>query len=145
MKPTLENSIKEELALGLQHLEYSFKKVTETNKLPTDPRLLDVEQLETWESFVARFARVSDIFLSKLIRLQILKEDPAFRGTFRDFLDMAEKIKLVSNADEWMLIRELRNKTAHEYTRDDLKLVFEQVQKFTPFVLKELQRFSKIN
>ncbi len=139
----LENVLIEELKLGLQHLEYSYNKVTNIAKLSTDPRKLDVEELETWESFVARFARVSDIFLSKYIRLKVLKEDPAYRGSFRDFLDMAEKINLISNSDEWMALRELRNKTAHEYTRDDLKLVFEQVLKLTPFMLTELKKVIK--
>lgn len=105
---------------------------------------MDVERLETWESFVARFSRVSDIFLSKYIRLKVLNEDPAFRGSFRDFLDMSEKIGLVTSASEWMQVRELRNKTAHEYTRDDLKVVFEQVLKMTPFLLSEMKNQKSI-
>jgi hypothetical protein len=139
----LITSIVEELKLSLEHLQYSYNKVSNVQKLAPDPRLLDVEQLETWESFVARFARVSDIFLSKYLRLVVLKEDPAFRGTFRDFLDAGEKIGLIDNADIWMNLRELRNKTAHEYTRDELKNVFEQVLKHTPFLLSEIKKVLK--
>lgn len=140
MKSELEETLKEELVLGLQHLEYSYNKV---KNLPNDPMILDVEQLETWESFIARFARVSDIFLSKYIRVRVHQEDPAFRGSFRDFLDMSEKIRLIENVGEWMNIRELRNKTAHEYTRSDLKIVFDQVFNKTPFILKEIKKILK--
>jgi uncharacterized protein with HEPN domain len=60
----------------------------------------------------------------------------------RDLLDKAEKMSLISSADEWMKIRELRNKIAHEYTREDLQKTFQGILLFTPFVLSELKWIS---
>lgn len=57
----------------------------------------------------------------------------------RDFLDKAEKISFISNADQWVQIRELRNKVAHKYTKEDLLKTFSDVLKLTPFVLEELK------
>lgn len=50
---------KNRLQKALDHLDYSFNKV---KKLSTDPKQMDDETLEVWESFSARFGRVSDIF-----------------------------------------------------------------------------------
>jgi len=125
------------MKLCLEHLEYSFRKA---KKLSSDSRKLDVEELEVWESFVARFSRLSDIFVSKYIRSKVLESDPGFRGSLRDYLDIAEKQSLLSSADEWMKVRELRNKTAHEYTRDDLSQVFSDVLKLSPFVINEIKK-----
>ena len=38
-----------------------------------------------------------------------------------------------------MLIRELRDQIANEYTKDDLQKTLGDVLKFTPFVLSELE------
>jgi hypothetical protein len=126
-----------EIIEALKHLVYSDKKI---QPLPSDPALLNEETLETWESYAARFARVTDIFLAKYLRTAALINDPAFRGELRDFVDKAEKSGLISSSDRWMEIRELRNKIAHEYSRTELKLTFEAVKKNAPFVISELKR-----
>jgi hypothetical protein len=92
---------------------------------------MDEEDLETWESFAARFCRVSDIFLTKYIRTYVLSQDPGFSGSFRDFLNQAEKLSLIENVDTWMAIRELRNITAHDYTDKDLAVFFQRLQQET--------------
>ncbi len=127
-----------EIRLGLEHLSYSIQKVS---KLPTfNSKENDAELLESWESLAARFARVSDIFMSKFIRTRVLSADPAFRGELRDFIDQGEKIGLISSADKWMEIRELRNKIAHEYTQESLAELFADLLKASPFIVSELKR-----
>ncbi len=125
------------LKKALGHLRYSHKKIL---RLPTAPSKLDEEQLETWESFSARFARVVDLFLTKYLRAVVLQDDPGFDGSLRDFVNQAEKIGLISSARRWMAIRELRNITAHEYADEDLSGYFEQTRKLTG----ELLRVEKI-
>ena len=126
-----------EIRESLNYLKYSKEK---TKLLPTDLAELDAETLESWESFCARFARVTDIFLAKYIRSSVLRMDPAFRGELRDYVDKAEKMDLVSSADMWMEIRELRNKISHEYSRSDLKQTFEDVRGHCVFVIEELDK-----
>ena len=50
---------------AIEHLSYSYAKV---QALDSNPSHLTTQELESWEGFVARFARVSDIFLSKYVR-----------------------------------------------------------------------------
>ena len=72
---------------SLKYLEFTFRRV---QSMSTDPTQLAPEQLELWDSFAVRFARTSDLFLSKFIKAIVLKDDPAFDGGFRDFLNRAE-------------------------------------------------------
>lgn len=126
-----------EVRSALYYLDYSHRKI---QTLTTDPGLLDAETLESWESYLARFSRVTDIFLTKYLRSFILHLDPAFRGELRDFVDKAEKAGVIESSDQWMEIRELRNKISHEYTNKELKALFESVKTYTPFVLTQLKK-----
>ena len=94
------------LVKSLRYLEYSYKRVA---KLSPDPAALTAEEFERWDGFAVRFARSSDLFLSKFITAVIKCDDPAFDGGFRDRLHQAEKLGLVENIPMWMEIRQLRN------------------------------------
>lgn len=98
---------------ALRHLSYSYAKVKDLSVTIED---LSDEELESWEGFVARFGRVSDLFLARYLRGIILEGDPGFRGTLRDLVDQGEKLGILDSADTWMTIRELRNPSVHEYT-----------------------------
>jgi len=118
---------------SLKYLEYSFAR---TSTMPVDPTQMSDSQLEAWDSFASRFARTSDIFLSKYLKAYLTKDDPAFDGSFRDSLNRAEKLKLIDHAPTWLEIRELRNATVHEYSDSDLKIIFEKFRNFTPLLIE---------
>lgn len=130
---TLKNSTREALLKALNHLEYSYQKILK-NELVKKSEWSE-EELETLESFSSRFARSSDIFLSKYLRTLALETDPAFRGTFIDTLNLAEKMNWISSARQWTRIRELRNVAAHEYTQEDLQSLFQELIDLAPLVL----------
>ena len=109
------------LSKALDYLEYSYNKVL---TLPIHVEQLDPESLEVWESFAARFSRVSDLFLSRYLRTRVLINDPGFAGTLRDFLNQAEKMGIIEQSEMWMGIRELRNITAHDDSEEDLEQFF---------------------
>lgn len=117
---------------SLKYLEYSYQR---TLNMPLNPAQMNDSELEAWDSFASRFARTSDIFLSKYIRAFILKDDPAFDGGFRDQLNRAEKLGLIADVTIWMEIRELRNATVHEYSDQDLEKIFEKFRNFSPLLI----------
>lgn len=125
---------------GIAHLSYSYEKV---EHLSPSLDSLSTEQMESWEGFVARFSRVSDIFLAKYVRTYVLKGDPAFRGSLRDFVDQAEKLQLIEDAEKWMLIRELRNAAAHEYTESKLGEDFKRMRELAPLLISLKDKLSK--
>lgn len=115
------------------HLDYSYQKV---KSLSDDVQSLDDESLEVWESFAIRFARVVDMYLMRYLRTRILLEDPGFSGSLRDYVNFAEKLKLIDSADVWMGLRELRNVVAHDYSEKDLGKLYAQLREQCPILLK---------
>lgn len=120
------------LLKSLQYLKQSYSKI---QSLPTHIKEGDSETLEVWESYVARFARVSDIFVMKYLKTKISLENPAFRGSVRDLLNEAEKLNLIESAAQWLDIRDLRNRATHDYEESELEGYLENIKRLTPIVL----------
>jgi hypothetical protein len=125
------------LQKALQHLQYSYNKIL---NLSEQVASLDDESLEIWESFAARFSRVTEIFLSQYLRSLVLLDDPGFSGSLRDFLNQGEKLGIISDVQAWMNIRELRNITAHDYSEDDLSNFFSLLKQECPRLLNLLTK-----
>ena len=136
MSKELLETYQKTLQKALKHLEYSYNKI---HTLPIEAPL-DEEKLEILESFIARMARVSDIFMTKYLRLVISFEDPAFEGSVRDICNFAEKLNIIDSADLWIEIRNIRNATAHEYEEEDLIKFLQRSQQLCPIVLKTVNR-----
>jgi uncharacterized protein YutE (UPF0331/DUF86 family) len=75
-----------------------------------------------------RFARTSDILISKVVKtlLILLQEMPK---TVIDTANFLEKLGIVAEAEQLLLIRELRNTIAHDYVVENPKELFKQVMK----------------
>lgn len=118
---------------SLRYLEYSYQR---TLKMPTNPLQMTDGELEAWDGFSARFARSSDIFLSKYIRAYLISDDPAFDGSFVDQLNRAHKLNLIDSVEIWMDIRRLRNASVHEYSDQDFEKIFLKFRTYTPLLLE---------
>jgi uncharacterized protein YutE (UPF0331/DUF86 family) len=127
----LKAKILEDLSAARKHLEYSHKKVV---KIDLGGEL-DDEKLETLESFSSRFARYSDLIVSKYLRLLAREKDPAFRGSTIDILNAGEKYGWISDAKVWRRIRELRNVAAHEYEAADYKKLYKELIRLSSHLL----------
>lgn len=88
-------------------------------------------EFDAFETLTSRFARVSDMVLQKVFR-SIDRLELEDGGTLLDVLNRAEKRGLVTSADQFRELRELRNEIAHEYALDDLKVLFASVLEHTP-------------
>lgn len=100
----------------MKHLQYSsdkifFKPLTleQIRTLESNPEF--AEQLEAYTS---RFCRLQDTLGDKLLPawLEVLGEQSR---SVVDNLDKACKLGLQVDPDEWLVIRQLRNKMVHEY------------------------------
>jgi len=133
--------VRDQIARGLNRLALSLQKA---KGLSSNPASLSDDELEIWDSLASRFARVVDLFTSKYVRLSVLKQEPGFRGSTRDLLDIAEKANVISSAQKWFEIRELRNRQAHEYEDDDLRDLFEAIRKESEFVMALKKEFTPL-
>ena len=119
----LEQKIRDDLSSARKHLEYSHAKAL---KIDLDAELGE-DELETLESFSSRFARYSDLVISKYLRFLARRQDPAFRGSVIDVLNLGEKYGWISDQEAWRRIRELRNVAAHEYESEDYKKLYKEL------------------
>lgn len=124
---------KQDVKKALGHLSYSFNKISGWD---LSRQNWSEEELETLESFSSRFARCSDLIVSRLLRSLALGADPAFRGTLIDLLNLAEKQGWIASAKTWYRIRELRNVAAHEYSAQDFSKLIQELVQLTPTVLQ---------
>lgn len=123
-------TIEPKIALRMQFLARVVRKECQ-HLTTTDQRLFDTEfslaqamrleaepdLAERVEAFVSRFGRLQDTVGDKLLPtlLTALGEKPA---SVIDNLDRAERLGLLKSADEWLVMRQLRNQMVHEYVED---------------------------
>lgn len=111
-------------------LTYSFNKCTAIGLKET----YEPEELESFESFTGRFARLSDILIQKVFRL-IDELDLDSHGTIRDRINRAEKKELIVSSEIFVEIRMVRNDIAHEYLPEAIHDIFGKVLLLTPHLL----------
>lgn len=97
------------------------------------------EELESFESFTGRFARLSDILIQKIFRL-IDEIDLETQGTVRDRINRAEKKELIGSSETFVEIRLVRNDIAHEYLPEAIHETFAKVLELTPALLDSVER-----
>lgn len=97
------------------------------------------EELESFESFTGRFARLSDILIQKIFRL-LDELDLDTQGTVRDLINRAEKKELIVSSDAFVEIRMIRNEIAHEYFPEAIHDIFGKVLVLSPDLLDAVER-----
>lgn len=100
------------LATTDQRLFGSGFNLAHVNQLEADPDLA-----ERVEAFVGRFGRLQDTVGDKLLPLVLLVLGEKVSAAI-DNLDRAERLGLITSADDWMAMRNLRNQMVHEYVED---------------------------
>lgn len=81
----------------------------------------DVDLSERVDAFVSRFGRLQDTVGDKLLP-QYLDAVGEAIGPAIDNLNRAEKLGLITSAELWLTLRDLRNEMIHEYMEDLDKL-----------------------
>lgn len=117
-------------------LKLSYNRIKTKLPLPQDP---DENLLIDLDALTARFARVSDIIMQKLFRA-IDAIELTDEGTLLDRLNRAEKRGLISSAEQWRVIRMLRNQIAHEYVLQDQQELFTNTAENTPELITAFDR-----
>jgi hypothetical protein len=134
MQKLLANELKV-LVDAREVLHYSFNKCSAIGiKESYEP-----EELESFESFTGRFARLSDILIQKIFRL-VDELDLDTQGTIRDRINRAEKKELIVSSDVFVEIRMIRNDIAHEYLPEAIHEIFGKVLLLTPHLLDGIER-----
>ena len=108
----------EECAMHRQRLHQAWLEASEFAALKETAAALplDDEQVRTLDQLVFRFGRLQDAMGTRLLpALLQLTQEWRDDEPFLDKLNRAEKLGMLPSAEQWQLLRELRNQTAHEY------------------------------
>ena len=100
------------LATTDQRLFENLFTLEQATRLDANPDLA-----ERVEAFVSRFGRLQDTVGDKLLPLLLVALGEKTSSVI-DNLDRAERLELIQSADDWMVMRNLRNQMVHEYVED---------------------------
>lgn len=94
--------------------------------------LADDIGIDRLESFGAKFARMQDSVVDKLIPTVLSQAGETVSAAI-DNLSRMEKLELIASTDDWLAMRGLRNRLIHEYIEkpEDLALTLERSCQFT--------------
>lgn len=97
----------------------------------------DQDLSERVDAFVGRFGRLQDTVGDKLLPVLLAALGETLASAI-DNLDKAERLDFLESADEWMVMRQLRNQMVHEYVEDIdvLTSAIQTAHSFVPTLLK---------
>lgn len=84
---------------------------------------LSLEQIQVVDQFVFRFSKVQDAMGERLFKavLELLGEEVKTRS-FLDILNRLEQLGALQSREQWMELRAMRNRFAHEYDVDTVSM-----------------------
>jgi hypothetical protein len=113
--------------IHLDRLKKALEEIKELGNIESID-LNDFEVIKTVDTFVFRFMKLQDYVGNRLFKAFLITVgDYADTMSFVDVLDKLEKLGIVSSTEEWLKIRKLRNKLAHEYP-DELEEIKEDLK-----------------
>jgi len=101
------------------HLSTTDRRLFDEPFTPERARRLEAEPdlSERVEAFGGRFGRLQDTVGDKLLPLY-LRAVGERAGVAMDNLDRAERLGLIDSAEQWIVLRKLRNQMVHDYIED---------------------------
>ena len=132
----------EHLARMREYLAYSLSQV-ESILLLKDWKGLSPGQHESLAAFRVRFSEFQE-HLGKTMRSVAMEEEQDVER-FGAVLAFMERLQVIGTAEQWKLIRELRNAVNHEYEQDTSRLaeLFELMTKEAPVLFECFSRLRE--
>lgn len=106
--------------------------------LKKEQKDLSPAEKESFEALTARFARLCDFVFQRVFRT-IDQIEMVEEGSAIDRLNRMEKRGVISSAELWRKLRELRNQIAHEYLIESSDAAVQQAFAQAPELLKTVK------
>jgi uncharacterized protein with HEPN domain len=106
----------------------------------------DVELSERLEAFSARFARLQDMVMDKLLPRLLAAAGEAIASAI-DNLNRADRLGLVERPEEWIALRQLRKRLVHEYMDDaeEFATVLNVVLRLSGELIEAVERIRRFS
>jgi uncharacterized protein with HEPN domain len=128
-----------------QHLEAVAQRlltILPDNEEQLREKINQPQFIDTLESFTAKFSRMQDTIADKLLPV-FLQTAGEQTGTVIENLNRAEKLSLISDTQQWLMARGLRNKLVHEYI-ENLQELLEAIELAREFVTELINSYKAI-
>ena len=141
MKDEKRELLQESLKMLEKSLSYLIESYERCKKIGVKDNYSSQELIE-FEALTSRFARTVDILTARAIRslLRFLREE---KNTLIDVANYLEKLEIIENADELLLLRDTRNLIAHEYVLENVNELFKEVLNQTPKIFEISKRLKE--
>lgn len=108
----------------LLRLRSSLKALSPIIPLDTERyKALNEQDISYIDQMSYRFGKLQDVTGRMLRVLLIILGEDIENAPFIDVLNRAEKLNIIDDAQEWLMLRELRNILTHEYSEDEEEIV----------------------
>ena len=111
--------------IHIGRLNFSYQKIEHFFPLTIEVyNNIDDNQISFFDQFIYRFTKFQDAMGAKLFKsiLDNLGEDVR-AVPFIDILNKLESLCIISSAEDWLLLREIRNLLTHEYPFNKQEIV----------------------
>ena len=138
----------EECRLHQQRLHQAWTEALEFEAFAANAAQsqLTEAQVRITDQLVFRFGRLQDAMGTRLLPAMLqLTQEWVDNEAFIDKLNRAEKIGLIPSTEQWQMLREYRNQTAHEYpSRPELVIAnLKQLVASVPLLEKILSQLQQ--
>ena len=123
----IEKNIKNtlfECELHQKRVRYALNKLKKFMPLDVNQyELLNDEDAAALDQFLFRFSKLQDAMGQRLFSdILALKEEPVKSLSFLDKLNRLEQLGIILDKNQWLAIRDIRNKVSHEYEDDPVAM-----------------------
>ena len=101
-------------------------------------------ELEAYDSLTSRFLRAYEVFVGNVLKSCDFLFENISMGELKDRLNRAEKRGLLTNVDEWMNMRRIRNVIAHEYVPEKLYEMDKSIRTWSKMLQQAFERVKDI-
>jgi uncharacterized protein with HEPN domain len=132
--------LKEKLRIDIETLQKLEANLCESVEICRSLNFdtLNLQANREIEALTARFERAQDYFVTKVLRMIDILEGE--EGVTIDVLNRSEKRGLIESSDQFLEMRRLRNKIAHEYAGYGPEDIAKDVLDFVPALLYAYER-----
>ena len=132
----------------MHHLHHALGAIRDSLPLTADTLAsLDDESVQDWDQLILRFTKLQDTMGTRLFpaTLEVLQE-PFEERPMLDKLHRLEKLGYLPSAEQWHMLRVIRNRFAHDYPEDNaLKAAYLNEAAEAVLVLQQLlERFRPL-
>jgi hypothetical protein len=102
----------------------------------------DFPETEAFDALKIKLTRNSDVFFQQIVKgyFKLKGEDNLL---FLDRLNLLEKLGIIDDAEQLMVLKSFRNQAVHEYSAIEFEELYKESLLLTPFFQKTVTDFSR--